>query len=687
MDQEALIGEPATRGQTADSVFDAVAAPLANASAPDRAPAFILALDVRRRRPLDLPAGVEGVRLKLRCRGRKLGTIELPVSPDGASDDEIWREIDERALPALLPAYLRRNAWRDLRLARRLLRLTAEKRTLRILWELLHVHPRRWRTEISAFLASRHAALLGVKRAQAPIDPAPRRARPAGSAAQPDMDAERARWEGIFSTPDPWGYGGAYERLKYEQTLALLPDTPVARALELACAEGHFTVQLAPKVGALLAADISAAALERAKVRCAGLANTEFLRLNFRNEPLPPGPFDLIVCSEVLYFLDHRFELRRIARKFARALEPGGYLLMAHANVVVDDASVTGWDWPVGFGAKVIGETFAQVRALEFVREVRTPVYRVQLFRRRCGDAAPVIRSRRRVPREVVEAPSAAEPGRTIHWGGCAVTRSAAAHVWMTRALPILMYHRISRDAPEGLTRYQIRPEQFERQLAYLRRHGYRSISLDEWTRALAENDGRIPDRVVAITFDDAYRDFLTEAWPLLKTHCFRATVFVPTDHVGGSAEWDRAFGEPAPLLGWDEMRALAADGVAFGAHGGSHDYLSRLDTARVLDEGRRSRALLEENLGRPVTAMSYPFGDQDARVRMAMFACGYRVAVTTESSLSRLGDDPMALPRQEIRGDEGFEAFVAKLGRPARATIDRRLRYGWCRVVGRNLQ
>jgi peptidoglycan/xylan/chitin deacetylase (PgdA/CDA1 family) len=437
-------------------------------------------------------------------------------------------------------------------------------------------------------------------------------------------------------------------------------------------------------VGAVLAADISATALERAKGRCAGLSNVEFLRLNFRSEPLPPGDFDLIVCSEVLYFLNDRFELHRIARKFARGLRPGGHLLMAHANVVVDDPATTGWDWPVGFGVKRIGESFAGVRDLEFVRELRTPVYRVQLFRRSLG-RLPVVRPR--VPREVTEAPSAAEPGRSIHWGGCALGRGEAANAWTTRALPILMYHRIASDAPDELARYRISPERFERQLAYLRRHGYAGILLDEWIDALARSDGRLPGRLVAITFDDAYRDFLTEAWPLLKKYCFRATVFVPTDHVGGRAEWDSTFGRPAPLLSWDEIRALAAEGVAFGAHGGSHDYLGRLDLRAIVAEGQRSRARLEQELGRPVTTMSYPFGDHDERVRLAMSFCGFRCAVTTEPGPSRLGDKAMALPRQEVRGDEDFEAFIAKLGRPERATIDRRLRYRWSRLIGRNLQ
>ena len=67
---------------------------------------------------------------------------------------------------------------------------------------------------------------------------------------------------------DPWNYTSSYEQTKYEQTLALLP-TGVDSALEIGCAEGHFTIQLAPRVKNLIACDISETALQRAAPRCA----------------------------------------------------------------------------------------------------------------------------------------------------------------------------------------------------------------------------------------------------------------------------------------------------------------------------------------------------------------------------------------------------------------------------------
>jgi peptidoglycan/xylan/chitin deacetylase (PgdA/CDA1 family)/SAM-dependent methyltransferase len=643
-----------------------------------------LRLDVKNRDAIDIPPGAGGLRLKLHRRGRKLGMIELPPMPDVDWPAILDQAIDHEALVASIPKYLRRYAWRDRRLALRLLRVGSEKRTGRFLWDLAHVRPGRWRARFLAYLGNRAAAILGCGRSMA--DTAAPEDGAGGTHAPPKRPKppESAKWEAIFATTDPWDYGNTYEQTKYDQTLEMVPSQPIRQALEIGCAEGRFTARLAARVSTLVAADISETALGRARARCADLHHVTFARLNLWKDALP-GKFDLIVCSEVLYFAEDRLQLRRFCRKVGEHLESGGHFLTAHANVVVDDPTVTGFEWPVGFGSRTIAETFASLPEFEFVRELRTPLYRIQLFRRR---SMPV--RGRPLPREVIEREAAGQTqpliARAINRGGCAVSRAESLNAWTTRELPILMYHGVRREAPASLARFCTPPELFERQLAFLKRHGYVSIPVERWVSALSAEDGIVPGRAVALTFDDGYRDFLTEAWPLLQRYGFSATVFVVTECVGGAAEWDAAYGDPAPLLSWDEVRMLAGEGVSFGAHGASHPYLTRLATRDLIDEGRRSRARLEGELGREVTVMSYPFGENDIRVRLAMAACGYRCAVTTAPGCSRLGDNPMALPRQEICGDDDLDAFIAKLGPPERATVDRRIRYRHARWMGRNL-
>jgi len=131
-----------------------------------------------------------------------------------------------------------------------------------------------------------------------------------------------------------------------------------------------------------------------------------------------PKRYDLIVCSEILYYLGTIDRLRRVAKKLTGALVAGGSLLMAHANLAADGAEHTGFDWEGGvtFGAKTIGEVFALLSNLQFERELRTPLYRVQLFRKRAGSSNSPQQP------EVIEAslqhPLPPSIGKYVVWGG-----------------------------------------------------------------------------------------------------------------------------------------------------------------------------------------------------------------------------------------------------------------------------
>ncbi|HEX5412395.1 MAG TPA: trifunctional glycosyltransferase/class I SAM-dependent methyltransferase/polysaccharide deacetylase [Terriglobia bacterium] len=673
-------------GLNEDGILQAVERQLVNELGPQSAPVTIGRTRVLRTRledagtQIEIPDGIEVVRAYVSLNDRVLDVVELPAVSG--------------TLPqaAVVGAALRNHrsifepeTRRIIRNNRRLMRQLVGRRTLHFLWDLLHVPTSRWRHRVGAYLSTRInsylAAQFGLVPAQSSPQGKPTLEDLAPRVAEPDP--EQKTWEKVFATPDPWSYGSDYEQRKYEHTLELLPHVPIGSALELACAEGHFTAQLGPRVGHLIAADISQRALSRAQQRCRNLQNITFRQMNLRRDPF--GRFDLIVCSEVLYYLDDRHELRRLAARLAQSLNPGGHLLMAHANLVVDDQCATGFDWMHGFGAKFIGETFAAVPGLRMVRELRTSLYRVQLFRREANLHSHPTASREVVIREAVP-PSDPESYGQICCGGCAVTPACAYSTSVTRELPILMYHRIASHGREELARYRVSPENFERQLAYLKQHGYASIGLDGWAYALSALDGRLPGRLVCLTFDDGYRDFRERAWPLLKHYGFSATVFLPTDFVGGYAEWDRSFGDPAELMAWDDIRALAKEGVRFGAHGAGHRRLDQLSAADMLAEARLSNEKIAAELGSPASVIAYPYGAHSALVRRAMEACGFGCAVTTDPGLSRLGDHLYGLPRQEISGSDKIEDFVAKLGPPQPATVNRRIRYYLDRRRRRNL-
>lgn len=107
---------------------------------------------------------------------------------------------------------------------------------------------------------------------------------------------------------------------------------------------------------------------------------------------------------------------------------------------------------------------------------------------------------------------------------------------------------------------------------------------------------------------------------------------------------------------------------------------------ADMIAEGNRSREQIEAELVRPVKAMAYPYGDNNGLVCRAMEACGYTCSVSADPGLSSLGDDPLALPRQEISGSDRMEDFISELGPLQKAPIDRRVRYYLYRWSRRDL-
>ena len=246
--------------------------------------------------------------------------------------------------------------------------------------------------------------------------------------------------------------------------------------------------------------------------------------------------------------------------------------------------------------------------------------------------------------------------------------RADADARYVTRRLPVLMYHRIAADGPAALAACRVHPERLEAQLDWLRRHGFRSVGLDAWLGAADRRFGELPGRAVCLTFDDGYEDFAEVAWPLLRRYGFGATVFLVADLVGRAAAWDAHHGPPAPLMGWATVGRLAREGVAFGGHTATHPYLTRVGPDRLAEELRRSRATLEGRLGLPVRALAYPFGFVDGLARNAAAAAGYAVAVTTRHGHACYGDDPLLLPRIMVTDadDPGTFARRVRLGQRA---------------------
>jgi SAM-dependent methyltransferase len=131
------------------------------------------------------------------------------------------------------------------------------------------------------------------------------------------------RFERIYAaSPDPWDYcTSSYEREKYLATLAALPARPLGQVLEVGCSIGVFTAQLAPRCERVVGLDFSARALALARERVGELTNVQLCQASFP-EQAPDGPWDAVVCSEVLYYLD-REPFEQAERWLAAQLRSG----------------------------------------------------------------------------------------------------------------------------------------------------------------------------------------------------------------------------------------------------------------------------------------------------------------------------------------------------------------------------
>jgi peptidoglycan/xylan/chitin deacetylase (PgdA/CDA1 family) len=229
-------------------------------------------------------------------------------------------------------------------------------------------------------------------------------------------------------------------------------------------------------------------------------------------------------------------------------------------------------------------------------------------------------------------------------------------------AAPVLMYHTIRRQPDSGgpIRGLNTTPEVFAAQMALLAKSGYRSIPLAQAMNALAAN---LPmERCVVITFDDGYRDFYTEALPILSRHGLAATVFAMPDFIGGQR------GDRDAYMDWSELREAQAWGTEIGSHSMSHHPLWHLSQEHLQEEIGRSREVLEQHLGSAVNTFSYPyaFPEQDRAVRVplrrVLAANGYVAAVTTIIGTATAATDRYLMPRIPINTHDDPQLFRAKL-------------------------
>ena len=237
----------------------------------------------------------------------------------------------------------------------------------------------------------------------------------------------------------------------------------------------------------------------------------------------------------------------------------------------------------------------------------------------------------------------------------------------------VLCYHAVSTTWHSELA---VTPEQLRLHVSAMLRRGFRPATFHD---AITDPPHK---RVLAVTFDDGYRSMRELAYPVLSELGVPATVFMPTDFVGsdepmswpGVESWlqtDHAH-EMLPM-GWDDLRWLTHRGWEIGSHTCSHPHLPTTRDEQLDDELVRSKAALEEGLGRPCRSLAYPYGGVSPRVVEAARRAGYDTAAALWHPLRTY--DVLMWPRVPLYRDDAPWRAALKLSvrlRQLRANIDR---------------
>ena len=206
----------------------------------------------------------------------------------------------------------------------------------------------------------------------------------------------------------------------------------------------------------------------------------------------------------------------------------------------------------------------------------------------------------------------------------------------------------------------EITPELFQRQMEWLKRRGYQTVSLKQALGTPVE----LPARPLVLTFDDGTLDFWQHARPVLAACGFRATLFVVTGYVGGQSDWDRDLGEPArPLMSWGQLAELQRGGFEIGSHTHSHRPLTELSEDEARSELVQSRRLLKRELGAAPEFLAYPRGfyrPEHMRLARAAGYLGACAVILRWRDLLRC--DAFALRRMPIKGNEPMSRFKLRL-------------------------
>jgi len=224
----------------------------------------------------------------------------------------------------------------------------------------------------------------------------------------------------------------------------------------------------------------------------------------------------------------------------------------------------------------------------------------------------------------------------------------------------VLQYHHVSDTTPKSTS---ITPEQFAVHLKYLQENSFNVVPLSQLINNI-KNQQPLKNKTVAITFDDAYVDILTNAKPLLDDYKYPYTIFVNPSIINRNED-AHVKGKNSHYLSWAQLKALGDEGVIIANHGFEHDSLTRI-TGDLSQEQwlaqqtvllLKAESIIKEKTGQSWHYFAYPYGEYSPEIQRWINKNNFigfsqqSGAIGLNTDLTNVPRFPASMPYDKISG------------------------------------
>lgn len=225
----------------------------------------------------------------------------------------------------------------------------------------------------------------------------------------------------------------------------------------------------------------------------------------------------------------------------------------------------------------------------------------------------------------------------------------------------VLMYHKFALSNGDFLT---VTTAQFEAHVTYLKSQNYQFITAQNLLDFYIYNKP-LPSKPLLLTFDDGYLNNLELAYPILKKHAAKATIFIPTAFVGLTNKWDK---QSESIMTLEQLKNLDPSVFELALHSHEHKNYADLNVAGIASDVAQNVAFFKKNNLNYTSVFAYPYGGRpknETKTGMinAFDRFGIKAAFRIGNRVNSFKiNDLYELNRIDVRGTDGFWLFKWKV-------------------------